>query len=48
MMSVIKLKIMARAAALRMAAGEDLETILASWPALTDEDRALIRAELEG
>lgn len=47
-MTSIKLKIMTRAAALRMEQGEDLEAILAAWPALTDEDKAQIRAALEG
>lgn len=45
-MTSIKLKIMTRAASLRMAQGDDLEAILAAWPALTDEDREQIRASL--
>ena len=38
-MSAVKLKIMVKACKLRMAAGEDLEDILASYPALTEEDK---------
>lgn len=45
-MTSVKMRIMMRAAALRMAKGEDLEAILAAWPALTAEDREKIRAVL--
>lgn len=37
---------MVRAAWLRMREGEALEDILAGWPALTEDDRARIRAAL--
>lgn len=47
-MTKIKLKVMVRAAQLRISAGETLEDVLASWPALTDDDKDQIRAELGG
>ncbi len=47
-MSGIKLKIMVQACKIRMAAGEDLEDILNSYPALTEEDKNQIRAQING
>ena len=46
-MTVIKLRIMVRACKIRIAAGEVLDDILASYPVLSDDDKAQIRAELE-
>ena len=46
-MTVIKLRIMVRACKIRIAAGEVLDDILASYPALNDADRKQIRAEIE-
>ena len=42
-MTGIKLNIMKRACIIRMKAGESLDGILASYPALTDEDKQQIR-----
>lgn len=38
-----KIRIMVRVAKRRMAEGEDIETILAGWPKLTDEEKQEIR-----
>ena len=38
-----KIRIMVRVAKRRMAEGEDIETILAGWPKLTDEEKKEIR-----
>lgn len=46
-MTAIKLRIMVRACKIRMDAGEALDDILASYPALNDADRKQIRAEIE-
>lgn len=46
-MTAIKLRIMVRACRLRMAAGEALDDILTTYPALNDVDKAQIRAELQ-
>ena len=43
-MTPIKLKIMVKATELRMGKGEALEDILTGWPALTESDKAQIRA----
>lgn len=45
-MTAIKLKIMVRACRLRMVAGEALNDILNTYPALTYADREQIRAEI--
>ena len=45
-MSAIKLKIMVKAVRIRLANGEELEDILASYPALTEEDKQQIRDAL--
>lgn len=47
-MSGIKLKIMVKACKIRMEAGEDLEDILASYPALSEEDKEQIRQQING
>ena len=46
-MTPIKLKIMIKATELRMGKGEALEDILTGWPALTEDDKAQIRAAVE-
>jgi len=46
-MTPIKLKIMVKATELRMGKGEALEDILMGWPALTEADKAQIRAAVE-
>ena len=38
-----KIRIMVRVAKRRMLEGEDIETILAGWPKLTDEEKQEIR-----
>ena len=47
-MTAVKLKIMVKACKLRMAVGEDLEDILASYPALTEQDKEQIRQQING
>ena len=47
-MTDLQLRIFARAAAVRVARGEQLAHVLASWPALTDDDRARVREHMEG
>ena len=42
----IKLRVMCRAVKIRMANGEDLESILATYPKLTDEEKQIIRKEV--
>lgn len=42
-----KLKIIARAVIIRLNAGEDIETILDSYPALTPAEKDEIRAYVE-
>lgn len=42
----IKMKIMLRAVQIRLGGGEELETILGSYPKLSEEEKALIRAEV--
>lgn len=46
-MTAIKLKLMARAALIRMNAGEKLEDILTGWPALSEAERGEIRGAVE-
>ena len=46
-MTAIKLKIMVRACKIRIEAGEALDDVLATYPALTEDDREQIRAEIE-
>ena len=38
-----KIRIMVRVAKRRMAEGEDIETILAGWPKLSEEEKQEIR-----
>lgn len=45
MLSNAKKKIMIRAIQIRLNRGEDLETILASYTKLTDEDKEALRKE---
>lgn len=47
MLSNTKKKIMIKAIRIRLNRGEDLETILESYPKLTDEDKELLRKEFE-
>lgn len=47
-MTDLQLRIIARAARIRVGLGMDLDDVLACWPALGDEDRAKVRAMLEG
>lgn len=47
MLSNAKKKIMIKAIQIRLNRGEDLETILASYPKLTDEDKESLRKEFE-
>lgn len=46
-MTDLQLRIVARAARIRVGLGMDLDEVLACWPALTDEDRAKVRAMLD-
>lgn len=39
-----KIRVMVRVAKRRIAAGEDIETILSAWPSLTDSEKEQIRA----
>lgn len=48
MLSNAAMRIMIRAAKIRMNRGEVLEDILAGWTKLTEEDRNLIQAEILG
>lgn len=48
MLSNVAMRIMIRAAKIRMNRGEELEDILAGWMKLTEEDKDLIRAEVLG
>lgn len=43
-----KLRIALRVIKRRIAAGETLETVLADYPGLSEEDRNLIRQEVQG
>lgn len=43
-----KIRLMIRVVKRRIAAGESIEDILAGWPALTDEEKAEIKAAVEG
>ena len=43
-----QLRIIISACKIRMARGEDLEDILASYPKLTEDEKAKIRRELGG
>lgn len=45
-MTAIKLNIMVAACRLRLMAGDELEEILAAWPALSEADREQIRVAL--
>ena len=47
-MTDLQLRIVARAARIRVGLGMDLDEVLAYWPALGDEDRAKVRAMLGG
>ena len=47
MLSNTKKKIMLKAIRIRLNRGEDLETILESYPKLTDEDKESLRKEFE-
>lgn len=47
MLSNAKKKIMIKAIQIRLNRGEDLETILASYTKLTDEDKESLRKEFE-
>ena len=40
----LKLRIMLRAVQIRLERGEVLEEVLSGWPALTEEERAALRA----
>ena len=42
-----KIALFIRVANRRVAAGEDLETILAGWPKLTDEEKQEIRNSIK-
>jgi uncharacterized protein (DUF433 family) len=42
-MTELKMKIMVKAVNIRLAGGEEMETILASYPALTEEEKAHLR-----
>lgn len=47
-MSSVLLQIMIRAVKIRLSEGEELESILGSYPKLTDEDKEKIREALNG
>lgn len=42
-MTDLQLRIIARAARIRVGLGMDLDDVLAYWPALSDEDEAKVR-----
>lgn len=42
----LKLKIMLKAAKIRMEKGEELEAVLQSYPKLTEEEKEALRKEL--
>lgn len=48
MLSKVNMRIMVKAAKIRMSRGEELEDILSGWMKLTEEDKELIRAEVLG
>lgn len=43
----LKLKIMMKAVKIRMEKGEELEAILASYPRLTEEEKAQLRSAVQ-
>ena len=47
-MAESQIRLLAAAARIRVLRGERLEDVLGSWPALTEEDEAEVRAVLEG
>lgn len=48
MLSKTKLKIMVKAVEIRIKNGEEIDDILDSYPKLTDDDKAYIKAEIIG
>ena len=48
MLSKIKLRIMIKAVEIRIDNGEEIDDILSSYPKLTDDDKAYIKAAIIG
>lgn len=46
-MTDMQLRIVARAARIRVGLGMSLDEVLAYWPSLTDEDKAKVRVMLD-
>lgn len=46
-MTDVQLKVIARAARIRVGRGMSLDEVLSHWPSLTDEDKAKVRVMLD-